>query len=235
MVPPAPPVAIVFDCDGVLLDSNALKTACFAEVLQASGFAPADIEAFVVFQQANFGLSRFRLFEALLTWPLATRPAVTQAMLLDQYSLAVRGRYALCAPTLGMHAVVADLARRMPLFVVSGSAEAELREVLAERQEAGFFRAIYGSPATKQENLRLVLAALETHHAGLDRKTVLFIGDAEADFRAAADAGLTFLYMDRYSAAQGRMRALASEHGFARLDTLLDLPPLIGLPSPEES
>lgn len=235
MAPPVSPVAIVFDCDGVLLDSNTLKTACFVEVLQASGFGPADIEAFVVFQRANFGLSRFRLFEALLTWELATRPVVTQAMLLDSYSQAVRARYAFCAPTPGMRAVVADLARRTPLFVVSGSAEGELREVLAERQEAGFFRAIYGSPATKQENLRLVLAELEARDAALDRQSVLFVGDAEADFRAAVDAGLHFVYMDRYSTAQARMRGLASEHGLSTIDTLLDLPRLIGLPPPEES
>ncbi|WP_421995225.1 HAD family hydrolase [Roseococcus sp.] len=223
----APARAIVFDCDGVLLDSNRLKTECFGEVLTAAGFDAADIAKFLTFQRENFGLSRYRLFERLLEWPLAVRPPVTQADLLALYSEAVSGRYALCDTTEGMWPVVTALAETLPLYIVSGSDQAELRRVLAAREQAAPFRIVFGSPATKDENLRTVMADLASKLDGIRPEEVIFVGDAEADWRAAHGAGLRFIYMDRYSTVQTRMRALASEHGFARIDTLPELPALV--------
>lgn len=217
--------AVVFDCDGVLLDSNRLKIECFREVLDAAGFDPADVSKFSTFQTQNFGLSRYRLFDRLLEWPLVVRPPVTQADLAAMYSAAVSDRYALCDTTEGMWPVITELAAQVPLYVVSGSDEAELRRVLAKRGQAAPFRIILGSPATKDENLRTVLEDLAGQAQAGD---VVFVGDAEADWRAASTAGVRFVYMDRYSTVQARMRILAAEHSFPQIHTLAGLTRLTG-------
>lgn len=216
--------AVVFDCDGVLLDSNELKSACFRQVLEASGFAAADVARFVTFQRANFGTSRYRLFEALLSWELTDAPAMDHAALLAAYAGLLRGQYVTTPATPGMREVVGALGARLPLYIVSGSDQAELREVLAERGDAAPFRMVLGSPTPKAENLAHVLADLSARDGVAEPGRVCFVGDAEADFNAARALGTRFVYMDDFSTAQPRMRELAALHGFPVIRTLRDLP-----------
>ena len=206
------PAAVVFDCDGVLLDSNEMKSACFVDVVQSAGFAAADVARFSAFQRANFGTSRYRLFEELLSWDLAMRPTLDHAGLVTAYADRLRGRYVTVPATPGMREVVAALATRTALYIVSGSDQAELREVLAERGDAAPFRLVLGSPASKPDNLALVLADLAARDGVTNPASVVFVGDAEADFKAAQSLGVGFVYMDRYSTAQARMRGLAELH-----------------------
>jgi phosphoglycolate phosphatase-like HAD superfamily hydrolase len=219
--------AVVFDCDGVLLVSNTLKVAVFREALAEHGFHPDDIARFSRYQTANFGTSRYRLFEHFLTWTdLKIRPeGVDRDALVATYARLLRGRYTRCATTPAMREVLDGLAAHgIPLFVVSGSDEAELREVFAERGLAGSFQSIYGSPATKAENLRLVAKELNLAEplAG-----IWFIGDAEADLKAADAVGTRFAYADHFSTAKPRMRALAAERGFPLIRDLRGLPALL--------
>ena len=219
---PAPNV-VVFDCDGVLIDSNRLKISLFRETLERAGFAAPDIERFAAFQAASFGMSRYRLFDALLGWDLSHRPAVARDDLVATYAGLLRDKYVAVLPTPGMQEVVASLEVDCDLYVVSGSDQSELREVLRERGEADPFRMILGSPATKEANLRLVLDDVRRRHGMAEPARIVFVGDAEADFRAAEAHGLRFVYMDAYSTAQQRMRALASIHGFPVIADLREL------------
>ena len=219
--------AVVFDCDGVLLVSNTLKVAVFREALAEKGFHPDDIARFSRYQTANFGTSRYRLFEHFLTWDdLKIRPdGVDRDALVAAYARLLRGRYTRCATTPGMREVLDGLAARgLPLFVVSGSDGVELREVFAERGLAQRFRAIHGSPATKAENLALVAQDLGRD---LPLRDVWFVGDAEADFAAAEAVGARFAYADHFSTAKPRMRALSAERGFPVIRDLRGLPALL--------
>lgn len=213
---PVPPRLIVFDCDGVLLDSNELKSECFRLALRAAGCTEADIARFRDFQRANFGTSRQRLFEAFLAWELECRPAQDRDGLVALYAAQLRGRYVTTPATPGMREVVSALARP---HIVSGSDQAELREVLAERGDAPLFGQIRGGPTGKAHHLAELLG-----QEGASPRDMLFVGDAEADFRAAQAIGCHFLYMDRFSTAQPRMRALQQEHGFPMIQDLRELP-----------
>jgi len=219
--------AVVFDCDGVLLVSNTLKVAVFREALAEKGFHPDDIARFSRYQVANFGTSRYRLFEHFLTWEdLKIRPeGADRDALVGGYARLLRSRYARCATTPAMRAVLDGLAARgIPLFIVSGSDGEELREVFAERGLAGLFRAIHGSPATKTENLKLVA---EEMGLSLPLANLWFVGDAEADFKAAQSVGARFAYADHFSTAKPRMRQLAAEHGFPTIRDLRGFPALL--------
>lgn len=220
--------AIVFDCDGVLLNSNELKTACFREVLEAGGYDAGDIARFVEFQRASFGMSRYHLFEMLLGWELVVRPSLDRDQLLTRYAEALGGRYVTCAATPGMHDVVGKLAAEVPVYIVSGSDQAELRAVMAERGDASMFRLILGSPTNKFDNLTLVLDDLATDRAA-DPADIVFVGDAEADMTAARKAGMGFVYMDNFSAAQPRMRALTAQHGIPLINDLRELETALAL------
>jgi phosphoglycolate phosphatase-like HAD superfamily hydrolase len=212
--------AVVFDCDGVLLDSNALKTACFEEVLLASGYAAPDVARFVTFQRASFGMSRYRLFESFLGWELAHRPDLDRDALVARYAEALAGRYVHAAATPGMREVVRRLAARLPVYIASGSDEAELRGVMAARGDAAPFRLILGSPTTKPENLRIILADLARDGGAAAPGRVVFVGDARADLEAAEAVGMGFVYMDAFSAAQAAMREAVRQRGLPLIEDL---------------
>ncbi len=219
--------AVIFDCDGVLLDSNSLKIDLFRETVIDHGFAPADVERFSAFQAANFGTSRYRLFEILLEWKLAVRPAVDRETLVAHFAALLQGRYAAAPDTPGMREVVAELATRLPVFIASGSDEAELRNVFVERGDADAFDLILGSPTGKADNVATILKRLAARTPPIAAGDVVFVGDAEADWQAASRNGTRFVYMDGFSTAQERMRKLATEQGFPVINDLRELPLLL--------
>jgi len=215
--------AVVFDCDGVLLDSNALKTACFEEVLRQAGYAAADVSRFVEFQRASFGMSRYRLFDTFLEWELTIRPAFDRDALVERYAAALAGRYVHAAATPGMRQVVRSLAERCLVYIVSGSDEAELRRVMAARGDGDAFRLILGSPTNKVDNLRIVLADLDHRVGSVEPGSVIFVGDARADLDAAETLGVGFIYMDNFSSAQASMREAARLRDVPQIEDLLGL------------
>lgn len=214
---------VVFDCDGVLLDSNAFKTQAFAEVLREAGYPEPEIEAFVRFQRANFGLSRYRLFEALLEGRFGPKRPVALDALLAAYGRRCRAGYLEQAETPGMRAALSRAgAGGRPLYIVSGSDETELRQVLARRELAPEFAAIYGSPATKPENL----ARVRRHHAFLGSSAgarILFVGDAVADMEAAERQGADFLFMARFSTVRETLEPRARAAGWPVIEDLTEL------------
>lgn len=219
--------AVIFDCDGVLLVSNRLKVRVFADAARSAGFTERDVAAFSRHVASNFGTSRIRMFEALLAREdLEHRPATSVEALVSSYAEQLYRKYVRCPTTPGMVGTLEALAASAtPLFIVSGSDQAELRQLMSERGLARHFRSIFGSPKSKSDNIRTILADIGLKSGGGGR--VVFVGDAEADWRAASDTQARFVYMDKYSTAKPRMRTLASEHGFEQIADLRALPSLL--------
>lgn len=111
---------------------------------------------------------------------------------------------------------------RRPLYVVSGSDESELRDVFAERSLIASFAAVYGSPATKVENIDRVRAH-RRQNGGHDAERMLFVGDAEADMKAAEQGGADFVFVARYSTVREQMLAKSAERGHRIIEDLSGL------------
>jgi phosphoglycolate phosphatase-like HAD superfamily hydrolase len=215
--------AVVFDCDGVLLDSNALKVSAFRKVVAQAGFAPPVVDAFSQFQANNFGTSRHRLFDMLLAGEFGPVAAVTRDQLLLSFGECCASGYIEVAETEGMQELLNALRAAVPLYIVSGSDEDELCTVMRSRGLADRFFQVFGSPANKIENLARVRADLGARGRAADK--LVFIGDAEADLKAAKAVGATFVFMSRHSLVREQLepRALAGE--FAMIECLADLLP----------
>ncbi|OYX35519.1 MAG: hypothetical protein B7Y99_03135 [Caulobacterales bacterium 32-69-10] len=212
--------AVVFDCDGVLLDTNGMKIDAFKAVVLAAGFDEQTAERFSAFQSVNFGLSRHVLFDRLLGGEFGSAPGhVTKAQLLGAYGDACRRGYLTADQTEGMADLLSSIGR--PLFVVSGSDEAELIEVFERRSLRRHFVCVFGSPTAKFENLQRVRSQLEA--AGIRRPRLLFVGDAEADANAAARSGADFVFMARHSTVKDSMTARANAGEFPMVECLTGL------------
>lgn len=85
-------------------------------------------------------------------------------------------------------------ARDARWLIVSGGAQAELRDVFAQRRITDWFDGgIFGSPDTKDEILARELAS------GNIQRPALFIGDSKYDYQAASAAGLDFVFLSGWS------------------------------------
>jgi len=77
---------------------------------------------------------------------------------------------------------------KMPIYVVSGTPEDELRRIVAGRGWSDFFAEVHGSPRLKPEIINDIVS-----RTGLDVRRVLFVGDAMTDYNAAYEQGVSFL------------------------------------------
>lgn len=208
---------IVFDCDGVLLDSNRMKGDAFAAAL--SDFPADTVEAFLDYQRRNFGRSRYQLFNDF--YEMFLKQEVDEAgksAMLTAFGNHCSKTYRTVPMTEGALDAVSCLAEKFPLAVASGSDQQELRDVFRHRELDRYFMGIYGSPTPKSEILKSIAQ---------DREILCMIGDAHADYQAACAVGARFVYVKKYSLVADQMMPLSEEAGFPVIDTLEFLPDII--------
>lgn len=187
--------SLVFDCDGVVLNSNRVKTDAFYQAALPYGEAAA--QAMVDYHVANGGVSRYLKFayflEHIVPEYAAGRSGPNLDELLEHYANAVLEGLLSCDVAPGLE----QLRQRTPdtcWLIVSGGDQAELRHVFAKRGLAELFDGgIYGSPDTKDEIL-----ARELQNRTIQTPT-LFLGDSKYDHQAATRAGLDFIFLSGWS------------------------------------
>lgn len=183
---------LVFDCDGVVLDSNKVKTKAFREAALPYGQDAA--EALVGHHIRNGGISRYKKFAYFLE-SIVQQPADDSALdeLLQKYSASVLDGLRTCEVSSGLMALRHQTSESRWL-IVSGGDQDELRQVFRERQLADLFDGgIFGSPCTKDEIL-----AREVNSGNI-RLPALFLGDSRYDHIAATAAGLDFVFVSGWS------------------------------------
>lgn len=182
---------LVFDCDGVVLNSNKVKTDAFYQAALSYGEQAA--QALVEYHVANGGVSRYKKFAYFLN-TLAPQHAAgvsgsTLEELIDAYAGHVLQGLLTCDIAEGIH----ELRKKKPntnWLIVSGGDQAELRHVFAERGLAEYFDGgIFGSPDTKDEILEREISN------GNIQLSALFLGDSKYDYQAASGAGLDFIFL----------------------------------------
>lgn len=185
----------VFDCDGVILNSNTVKTQAFYQAALPFGVAAAN--ALVDYHTTNGGISRYKKFahfcEVLLTQlpPEFHNPDINA--LLDIYATQVREGLVTCKAAEGL-LQLRELTPNATWMIVSGGDQTELREIFAERGLDHLFDGgIFGSPDTKDEILARELAS------GNIQKLALFLGDSKYDCQAARRAGLDFIFVSQWT------------------------------------
>ncbi|QKI89772.1 HAD family hydrolase [Thiomicrorhabdus xiamenensis] len=183
---------LVFDCDGVVLNSNKIKTQAFYEATKHFGHEPA--QALVDYHVANGGVSRYLKFEYFLKeiMQISIVDSILQD-LLNRFANAVKQGLMECevAPELdSLKQKTADA----NWLIVSGGDQAELREVFKARGLYQLFDGgIFGSPDDKDKIL-----AREKSSKNINGNA-LFLGDSKYDYKAASKAGLDFVFLSDWT------------------------------------
>ncbi|GAB6069489.1 hypothetical protein JCM30760_05860 [Thiomicrorhabdus hydrogeniphila] len=183
---------IVFDCDGVVLNSNKIKTQAFYDVAKVYGHEPA--QALKDFHVQNGGISRFVKFEFLLTEILKKPVDQTELnQLLDSFADEVKKALMTCEVADGLDEL-REQTKHANWLIVSGGDQEELREVFKARGLDHYFDGgIYGSPDTKD-----IILAREIKSSNITRHA-LFLGDSKYDYQAAQAAALDFIFLTQWT------------------------------------
>lgn len=178
---------LVFDCDGVLLDSVPVKTRAFARLAEPYGSEARD--RFVLYHTVHGGVSRFRKFEwffrEVLDREITPEETAKWGRRFADYAL---DEVRKCDLIPGALQTLEAWHGKLPLYVCSGAPVEELKLVLGERGLARFFDGIYGSPPAKAELLKEII---RSQPALLPEET-LMVGDSITDEDAAKIAGAQF-------------------------------------------
>ena len=205
--------AIIFDFDGVVVESGDIKTQAFANLYRSYG--ETIMTEVARYHKLNGGMSRYQKFH-YFQQHLLEKPPLTpdeEQQLDRQFSELVVEAVIASEAVPGVAELIRKESARIPLFVASGTPEAELNTIVIRRGLASYFMGVRGSPTPKQTLIADILSA----HA-LSPERVLMIGDALIDYQSAQLNKIAFL---------GRVRP-GDENPFpTEVDTLPDLSPLL--------
>mgnify|MGYP001962078856 CR=1 FL=1 len=183
---------ILFDCDGVILNSNKLKSAAFKKV--SKKFGATSSEALLTYNIENGGVSRFEKFRWFFYDYLKfdNCDKIIERSL-EEFSEIVRSEMLNCEMVPGLEKLINYL-YPAKCGVVSGSAQIELRDIFLKRDILKLFSCgVYGSPLSKYE-------IFDYHiQKGNFERPILYIGDSKLDHLVSEHFKCDFLFVSQWT------------------------------------
>jgi phosphoglycolate phosphatase-like HAD superfamily hydrolase len=179
--------AIIFDFDGVLVESVDVKGEAFRKLYEEEGKVVQD--KVLAYHEVNGGLNRYEkiqhIEEVFLNRSIDETGVQCKA---KRYSGLVEEQVVRAKWVKGAKAFLDGHYKTLPLYVVSATPQEELRRIVDKRGMTHYFRAVYGAPEKKYDHIFRILKEKD-----YDPGRMLMIGDAMADYEAAEITGLDFI------------------------------------------
>jgi phosphoglycolate phosphatase-like HAD superfamily hydrolase len=182
---------VIFDCDGVLFDSNFFKEEAFLTI--ASKYGDESISSMNKILSQFAGSSRYLLFEKFLELFSEFSPSVPNINdLLNEFSDICLKKYKTCKKTTSLNEL--SHISKADWVVISSSDQIELRGILSELDVARYFNGgIYGSPCSKSEVIdREILIDLKD-------KNVIYFGDGQVDIDVCDKYSFDMIFLTEWS------------------------------------
>ena len=191
--------ALIFDFDGTLVDSNAIKINAFKKCFNSF---PNDLEAIMNYCQDHHHTPRtvkFRhVYEKILQRPF-TRDI--ERKLAACYAEETTQKV-IHAPTIpGALAFLKKWASQRRTALLSSTPHRILLHILRKRSMLKYFSTIRGAPVCKSSWIRKFC-----ERGGFQQKEVVFLGDTLEDAQSAQTAGVRFFLVNQETFLNGRTR-----------------------------
>ena len=183
--------AIIFDYDGVIVESMDLKAEAFAYVFRDQ---PEDIiEKIIQLHRDNGGMSRFEKFRIVYRDFLDQElQPEEEARLGNEFSEYVFDRTLKSPFVAGVLEFLRKYYRKYLCFVASSIPHEEINKLIDAQNLRKYFKGTWGIPGEfGKDKGELAQMILEKYH--LDPNEVILIGDAPNDYKAAEFAGIPFI------------------------------------------
>ena len=186
---------LIFDCDGIILNSNKIKTEAFKEVVYHYGKEAA--EELVNFHVMNGGISRYEkfnyFFETISSNHNLDKNSINVEKLIENYGSKVQKKLEVCE--ISIHIMQYRKYSDGVWYVVSGSDQNELIKIFKKKQLKNCFDGgIYGSPLSKDEIFKNIFKDKMD-----EISKSIYIGDSKYDYLAAKKIGMDFVFLSKWS------------------------------------
>ena len=179
---------VIFDCDGVILNSNKIKTNGFYEATR--NFGEEEAKELLKFHQQNGGISRNIKFEHFFKRILKRDNYFNDLQeTLNKYSSIIENQLKGCQYSKNLTNLRRNHSKQKWL-VLSGSNQEELIRILEFKKIIKFFdEGVYGSPNDKIYHLE----ELKKNNKLLE--PIVFFGDSKYDHICAKKFNLDFIFV----------------------------------------
>jgi len=178
--------AIVFDFDGVILESARVKTEAFRELFSDY---PEHVEAITAYHEKNGGISRFVKFRYVYENMLGKELSKEKESELGERFSAIVLEKVIAAPFVsGVKEFLDENKGKYVFFIASGTPEKELHCIIQRRNLKEYFKEAHGSPKEKAE----IIGSIKKNYA-FNNNEIVYMGDALSDYKAAGQSGVKFI------------------------------------------
>lgn len=179
--------AIIFDFDGVILDSVNVKTSAFESLYASYG---KNIQQKVRNHHLqNGGISRFEKFKHYHKLFLGKNIDNKQLdNLADKFSKLVFNEVCNSNFIDGAFEFLKSVSKSYLTFICTGTPQSEIELILQKKSLNQFFNDIYGSPKSKESIINEIISKYN-----LSNQEIIFIGDAMTDYNAALRTNVKFI------------------------------------------
>ena len=179
--------AIIFDFDGVVLESLNVKTNAFKKLYEPYG---SDISKKVVEHHLeNGGVSRFdkiKFYHNIFLGEDIDEKKIQK--IAQKFSEMVVNEIMKVPFVDGAKQFIEDNYKRYLMFISSATPTNELNFICKQRKIAKYFQGIFGSPDSKSKHISSIIT-----NYSLNNREIVFIGDSSSDLDAANTHNLTFI------------------------------------------
>jgi phosphoglycolate phosphatase-like HAD superfamily hydrolase len=184
---PRPPVAIIFDFDGVILDSTPLKHQAFFKLYANED--PAKLKEMAQYDRVHGGVTRrvkIAYFEKHLFGRTGDPESVEKLAM--RYRDLVFDAVMACRFVPGAQELLEKGHGKIDMHLVSGTPVDELGVIVEGRGLSKYFSSIQGGPVLKPEAFANIM-----HKHGYEPARTLAVGDAMTEYDVALSLGIPFL------------------------------------------
>lgn len=181
-----PVACIVFDCDGVIIESVDAKNAAYVKVCEA--VTPKLSGAFAEYAALHGGVSRHEKFSWLIERAYGRAITNDESRAMSEAFRRHCIEAVLTAPLVpGFIETAERWFGRAPMYVASGTPHHELVEVIEQRGLSRYFAGVLGTPPAKAS---LLLSCVRDAKARPEH--AVMVGDSKTDLEAACIVGTKF-------------------------------------------
>jgi len=178
---------IIFDFDGVIAESNNVKTEAFVKLFADY---PEEVRGAVKrFHLENGGMSRFEKFRYIYANFLkeALSEKKFNELCIGFNRLVLDG--VVNSPMAdGVEEFLLRNRDKYDMYIVSGTPQDEIKTIVERRMLDKYFSGVYGSPETKKRLIQLIL-----RENNYNPEEAVYLGDSINDYEGAEAAGVEFV------------------------------------------
>jgi len=206
----------IFDCDGVLLDSNFFKISAIEETFFELGFQDEFIKWASGEFKANFGMTRLKHFQNFQKNSGIFDKKIDDHILyqaMDIYTDKVLKLYKSSKIIEPTKKYIEALSYKENLYVVSASNQDELRIILPKKYSMFNVKNIFGGPISKHQNVKKI-------SMGNEDRDIFMYGDSIKDAEAAISNNISFIGLTEFATNKDSLIEFCKDNDLVHIKNL---------------